>query len=86
MRKTYMLYKAAPIGKTHVNDLALLFEKEIPEMDTLEKAAGFYEFEADDIAKALIDTLPGGVLDRLTAKLLIHKSSLLRISTGENHD
>jgi len=78
-----ILCKATPIGNQVIEDVRIDFRKECPDFKDLSSAAHFYDLEADDIAERLIAVLPGGVLDRLTAKLLIHKASLLRISTRD---
>ena len=53
------------------------------EVQTVREQAEFYDAEAERIFRALKTSLPGGTLDRLTAKLLILKASSLRVKFPE---
>ena len=76
------LSKAQPTI-TKIEDAHLHLVVEIPDFKNLKDAAEYYDNDAQDIAECLIDTLAGGVLDRLIAKLLIYKASLLRVPYGD---
>lgn len=79
------VHRAGPIGDCHVPTVAIYLHPEwlTPPTDvTLEELAGTFDQEAQQIADALIGSLPGGVLDRLVGRLLTYKASHFIV----NHD
>lgn len=76
------LAKAAPVGKTlTVVDTVIMIDSEITEFGPtwLGDAADFYEDQAAMLVDALIQSLPGGTLDRVLIRLMEHKASLFRV-------
>lgn len=78
--KTLSAFKAQAMPRQpNIESAHLLLEVPIPELPSLEDARLTYQQQARQIAELLISTLPGGTVDALTAELLTHKASLLRI-------
>ncbi len=75
MTKSIFTYKAQSIGDKKVEDIIILLTNEMPEFKTVEKSNRLFEMEASELAEVLCNTLPGGTLDRLIAKLLMKKAS-----------
>jgi hypothetical protein len=78
-------HRAGPIGDCHVPTVAIYLHSEWPTPSndvTLEELARTFDGEAQQIAAALIGSLPGGVLDRLVGRLLAYKASHFIV----NHD
>ena len=73
------IFKAAPIGDQIIRPTVIHITETIPEMKTLEAAEATYWVEADELAEALHEALPGGVLDRLLIRLMEIKASLWRV-------
>lgn len=67
-----------PVGP---DDLTIEFAGSPPpsHATSLKQAANFYQFEADLLSDALINTLPGGTVDALLRKLLEYRASLLAV-------
>jgi hypothetical protein len=78
------IHRAAPIGNLHVPSFAIVTEAEWSDSRdiSLEDLAAKFEAEAKLIADALIESLPGGTLDRLVGRLLAYKASHFVV----NHD
>ena len=74
------IFKAAPIGKQTIGDTTIYIIEPIPEMPSLQAAAATYWTQADELAEALHEVLPGGTLDRLLVRLMEIKASLFRAS------
>ena len=82
--KTLTLNKAGRIeGQEPVPSLTITIDEPVPELDGgrgWERHARFYfEEQADALVSALCESLPGGTLDRVLAKLLERKASLFRV-------
>ena len=81
-----IIRKASPVGTQIVPDATIEIVGACPRFNDLNDAAHFYDGQAQKLAIILFNTLPGGVLDRLLAKMLIHKASHFVIpswDTGE---
>lgn len=76
---TIRTYKADPLGSRITPGITIEIDRRLPEVKTLKEATAIYDTDAKLIFDALIHSLPGGTIDRLTARLLIHKASLLAI-------
>jgi len=74
-KKQSIVCKASPIGHDDIPDAEILIVKTVPEFKDLPQAAEFYDNDAQDIFDRLTESLPGGTLARLTAKLLNHQAS-----------
>ncbi len=74
---THRVYKAQGIGKTVVESTTIIFDREFPNPISLDDAMKLHGDAADRLADVLCNTLPGGTLDRLIAKLLERKASAL---------
>ena len=83
--KTIVIKKANPIADRAVPNVTILLIGELQDCDTLEDAANVYEAEAQKLFDVLRGCLPGGVFDRLTAKMLQAKASLLAIPHVEDY-
>ena len=77
--KHLVISKASPIGDQHVSDAMIEIRGEVPKFKSLQEAAEFYDRDAFELANLLASSLPGGTLDRLTACLLTHQATLLRV-------
>ncbi len=74
-------------GDQPVGSLRLEISEELPPSNSIDEArflVSIYEADAERIARALFDHLPGGTFDRLLAVLLARKASTLRIPFGRN--
>lgn len=72
------VYKAQAIGSQKtIPDLLLSATKPVPETRNLEEGQALLLNDAKLIVEALKASLPGGTLDRVTALLLLDKSSSL---------
>lgn len=69
------IWKAQPLGNRQVSNVRLRIEQSLPEQSSLAKADAVFRSQAITIADALMDSLPGGTLDRLIAILLERKAS-----------
>lgn len=74
-------YKAQGIGAVKVNGVVIDITEEIPSSNDLKESAALYEKEAEKIVGALKQSLCGGVLARVTSKLLHHQANLFIIPT-----
>lgn len=74
------IYKAAPIGDQEIHSVVIHITEPIPELFSMEVAETTYWNEADELAEALHDALPGGILDRLLVRLMEMKATLFRVS------
>lgn len=84
--KILYLNKASPVLQSEpIQEIHLKFCKDLPGFNDSKEAAHHYDNEAQDIFETLVNVLPGGVLDRLLAKLLSHKASLFTVPYGENN-
>ena len=72
------IYKAQDTIKSKpVPDLTLYFTKPIPRSETLQEQGKEQDSQAQILADALMRVLPGGILTRLTAKLMMHYAGFL---------
>jgi hypothetical protein len=74
------VHRAGNIGDKHVPRLTITAVDEMPDHATLASARIDYQHEGQQIADALLDHLPGGVIDQLLARMLERRASLLRIT------
>jgi hypothetical protein len=73
-----ILYKAQDTIKSEpVPDITLHFTQPIPESQTLKELERAHDSQAQLLVDALTRVLPGGVLTRLTAKLMLRYAGLL---------
>ena len=81
--KTLNIYKAQGAGDTVPEDLTLIFDKEIPRPDIINSWESAWRDllmeEAFQLADALCNVLPGGVVDALLVELLDRKRSMFII-------
>ena len=77
--KILVISKAGPIADQQIDDVKIVITGCPPNFADLKEQGLFYDNDAEDLAEKLINSLPGGTLDRLTAKLLMHKASLFRV-------
>ena len=88
--KEIIVAKASPIGDQVIESVAIRIETGVPDFghdrDFVTQAQAFYDAEADKVVDALWTALPGGVIDRVLAKLLERHASLFKIphSGGSN--
>ena len=66
-----------------VPNMTIAIAGDPPKCNTLAEYATFYEAQAQVLAQALRDSLPGGVLSRLTALLLLQQAGYLRVPLPE---
>jgi hypothetical protein len=81
-RPTVTITKASPFYHDHhLPDVQILMTGEPPNFTfpDLHDAATWYDAQAEALFNVLRTSLPGGTLDRLTAKLLMHKATLFRV-------
>jgi hypothetical protein len=74
---TVKAHRAGAIGEYHVPTVTIELNAEWPDSrnESLPELTYRFSQEATDIAEALIQCLPGGVLDRLVGRLLAYKAS-----------
>lgn len=83
--------KAGPVAGESPHDVRIEISGEPPEFETLKEKDwrdqydAFYKEQATTLGKALINTLPGGTLDRLIVFLLTQKASYFRVPYVEPH-
>jgi hypothetical protein len=76
--------KAQPTVKDEpVVDASIVIDQQMPEFTDLDRAAAFYEEQAQMIEHLLYKTLPGGTYDRLAVAMLRRKASHFRVAYGE---
>lgn len=87
-----VITKAGAVAGNAPNDLLIEFSGKPPELEALkekdwrDKYDAFYNEQAAALGKALINTLPGGTLDRLIVFLLTQKASYFRVPYVEPHE
>lgn len=74
------VHRAGAIGAKHVPTLAIYAHAEVPETLSLDESRALYLEEGRQIAEALFQHLPGGVVDQILIQLLERRASLLRIA------
>jgi len=74
------VYRAQVVGDRRPPDLDLRTVEEIPPVLHEQAQAEAYEEDANKIVSAMIESLPGGTIDRVLILLLHHRASLLRVS------
>lgn len=76
------VFKAASIGRYPVDDLIIKARMPFPE----EADIPIMEIEAKQLADALINTLPGGVLDRLLVRLMQNAATCLIVKRSNDSE
>jgi hypothetical protein len=74
--KTIVVAKADKVF-ADVDSVCIKIEDRIPSLSG-EELSAYYKAQADLIARALVESLPGGVFDRLSIELLERRASLLK--------
>ena len=77
--KTVVIRKVQGVGSHPTPNLKIVLDEPVPDFESLDEAADFFEAQATELEGALSKVLPGGTPDRLTARLLQRKASLLVI-------
>lgn len=80
--KTIHAYKAQPVGSTTPEAVTIIIKAEFPaslEMKP-DAAEAAMMIDAQQIARALWEALPGGTLDRLCGELLQRQASRLLVA------
>jgi len=84
MDKVVNIAKAGGVGGHIPEDTRIIISGEPPNLTTggnwEEQYRGFYDSQADMLFDALVKSLPGGTLTRLTVRLLDKHASLLKIA------
>jgi hypothetical protein len=84
MTARYYFFKAQPtIKDQEVESVEMLFDKPVPDAESLEKAANLYDWQAARMESVLHDTLPGGIYDHLLSKMLERRASHFKVSRKE---
>lgn len=88
MTKDISIFRAQPIGDQTIEPVTIKIIDEIPtrRIKSLDEMGAVYEKEAEELANALWNSLPGGTIDRLFIKLCQRKASLLAISYRPKDD
>ena len=76
---TLHCYKAQPTVES-VKDLCLVFDIETPSRETLAEQVEMFKVQAETLADALFETLPGGLFDALMIELMRRKVSLFVVA------
>lgn len=71
---------AQPTGDKTVEPVTIQIATTFPDIEDGNEARLEHQSDADAIADALWQSLPGGTLDELTAALLLRRASLLRVA------
>ena len=74
-----LVYRAGAIGVNHVPVLRILAVTEVPDQSTLEGSRTLYQRDAQQLAEALFQHLPGGTIDQLLVELMQRRACLLRV-------
>ena len=77
--KIVRLMKAQQMGADPVESVEIIISKEFPRLVpgvSLEKVAEAHDANAEILFRAIIETLPGGTIDRLAYKMIRHQASL----------
>ena len=77
--KTYNVYKAQSVTKAPVKSVTLVIDKVFPEISVTGVHRHLLQKEGRQVAEALIQSLPQGVVDELLIALLEHTTSLLSV-------
>lgn len=78
------IFKAQGVGRRTVDDLTIQVVRELPQPSIgLADNRPIFEKEAEAMAEALHQSLPGGTFDRLLIALLKRKASDLIVPYGE---
>lgn len=72
-------YKAQPVGASTPEAVTILIKDEFPDLAP-DAAEAAMHIDAQQIARALWDALPGGTLDRLCGELLQRQASRLLVA------
>lgn len=82
--KTIQICKARGWSESFpIESLTIVFDQAVPECETLDEYAAFYNNEADRLVEALGNHLPQGLLDRVLGKLMLERAKLFRIPMFE---
>jgi len=75
-------HKAEPIykGQPRPRTIGIRFVATVPKFNDLAEWASFCENEASKIETVLYNNMPGGIYDRLLAKMMRRRASLLAVS------
>lgn len=78
------VHRAAAMGDRHVPQCVIRIVAEWPDSheSSLDVLSAEFDKEAQELADALIASLPGGTLDRLIGRLLSYKASHFVVSYG----
>lgn len=75
-----VLHKQEPTLRSDViPDVVIEVRLQQPQVDDVQSATRVFEQDADALARALWDSLPGGTIDRLLMRLLEERVSLFRV-------
>jgi len=78
--RTLQIKRAQGIGDQAVPPITIVIDREIESPRTVADAGTSFAREGVTLAKALIETLPGGTVDALLGELLKKRASLLLVS------
>jgi hypothetical protein len=74
-KKNVRIHRAQDTVLNGQDDLEISATVPFPRHETLAEAGAMFTAEAQDLADALVATLPGGTIDALIVRLLDHKRS-----------
>lgn len=77
--KTINLYRAQALRIMPVESVTIVIEQEFPHYESLSASRCTQAAEGAILAAALLQTLPGGTIDRLLIELLKHRASTLHV-------
>ena len=84
--KEINIFKAQRIGDETIESIKIIIDKETPEIkkgistkELYRLAHSHYEAQGEMLGEALLNSLPGGVIDELLIFLLTHKRSILKV-------
>jgi len=77
--KTITVHKAGAIGDQYIESTTIQMATPFPEFKTPDENDNALNADAVTLEQALINTLPGGVYDRLFALMAERKASHLRV-------